>query len=72
MTGESEIRSKLMRLLMEFSRSTQLQIKLPLPTILSTLSIDVLNCVCVGQIFLNDSAPYFRDTVSLNLGFTNC
>lgn len=72
MTGEAEIRSKLMRLLMEFSRSTQLQIKLPLPTILSTLSIDVLNCVWGGQIFLNDSAPYFRDTVSLNLGFTNC
>lgn len=71
MTGEVEIRSKLMRLLREFSWSTQ-QIKLPLPAILSTLSIDVLNCVCVGQIFLHDSAPYFRDTVSLNLGFTNC
>lgn len=71
MTGEAEIRSKLMRLLTEFSRSTQ-QIKLPLPAVLSTLSIDVLNCVCGGQIFLNDSAPYFRDTVSLNLGFTNC
>lgn len=46
MTGEAEIRSKLMRLFTEFSRSTQ-QFKLPLPAILSTLSIDVLNCVCV-------------------------
>ena len=46
MTGEVETLSKLMRLLTEFSRSTQ-QIKLPLPAILSTLSIDVLKCVCV-------------------------